>query len=236
MRHLSSKIRLCNVAEIWYLPRLSQNPKICRFDDADVIGDRIAVFLPILGHVLTQNVQHFGAEIRELRVTPVVRDRLQAFVPIVARLDSRCRQYGGTKCKTMRRLCRPKSTSPSMPSSSYSRCRTRIVSSSSKSAPATCLQRHPLSNSTNAFARPRQPMLARPVPRQFNQILPSLGTLKIQRESSLHTNLSQISRQALFRVIVESRYNRNGRVGGNMTGQERRDAQRAVDDFQEKSR
>ena len=51
-----------------------ENPKIGGIDDAEVVGDGIAVKMPVVRHFDAQEGQHGGAEFVEPSVTSVVGD------------------------------------------------------------------------------------------------------------------------------------------------------------------
>ena len=54
------------------IPCSRKNPKIRGIDDPEIIGDLIAVGLPLFGHFFAQESQHRAAEIRETGVAFVV--------------------------------------------------------------------------------------------------------------------------------------------------------------------
>ena len=58
------------------IPSSRENPKIHRVDDAEIVGDLVAVNVPVSGHVVAQKAQDRGAERLGGRVTPVVGDVL----------------------------------------------------------------------------------------------------------------------------------------------------------------
>ena len=56
------------------LPRSRHNPKIAGFDDAEVVGDRVAERNPIFGNLVAQEVEGRIGELPACGVTCVVRD------------------------------------------------------------------------------------------------------------------------------------------------------------------
>jgi hypothetical protein len=55
---------------------LSDNPKIGAMDHAEIVGDSVAVPLPVFGHGLPEEFEHLSAEFPECLVVPVVGDVL----------------------------------------------------------------------------------------------------------------------------------------------------------------
>jgi poly-gamma-glutamate capsule biosynthesis protein CapA/YwtB (metallophosphatase superfamily) len=48
------------------IPRLCENPKFRRVDDAEVVGDLVAETMPVPGHLLTQKAEHRSLELLKL--------------------------------------------------------------------------------------------------------------------------------------------------------------------------
>ena len=61
-------------AQFLYIPRLRQNPKIFGIDDAEIVGDGIAVILPVFWDFVAQEAEDGGAEVAELGVAFVMSD------------------------------------------------------------------------------------------------------------------------------------------------------------------
>jgi len=61
-------------AEVVAIPCSGDNPKTCRIDDAEVVGDLVAVAVPVPRHVVPQKGQDRSFEVLEAGVAPIVRD------------------------------------------------------------------------------------------------------------------------------------------------------------------